>query len=144
MIENENMETVENYAQGTSVSGFGNGDPVLSDSDDLLTSVWSDAGMDPVGSSDVPVLSVSSGDGFYILDSNGNYIPVSSLASASQAEQMEVQNLSADDLEPYFTSLNHRLDLIIFLLLFYWGSRKIKIAVANFTGRSLDNGKDVL
>lgn len=144
MNENENMETVENYDQGTSVSGFGNGDSVLSDSDDPITSVGSDAGMDPVGSSDVPVLSVSSGDALYILDSNGNYIPVSALASASQAEQMEVQNLSTDDLEPYFTSLNHRLDLIIFLLLFYWCARKIKIAVANFTGRSLDNGKDVL
>ena len=144
MNENENMETVETYDQGTAVSGSGNGDSILSDSDDPVTSVESDAGVDTVGSPDVPVLSVSSGDAFYILDSNGNYIPVSALASASQTEQMEVQNLSTDDLEPYFTALNQRLDLIIFLLLFYWCSRKIKIAVANFTGRSLDNGKDVL
>ena len=56
---------------------------------------------------------------------------------------MEVQNLSTDDLEPYFTAVNYRLDTIIFLLLAFWCIKRIKIAVANFTGRSLD-GKDVL
>ena len=144
MYENENMETVETYDQGTSVFDSGNGDSILSSGDDPVASLESDAGMDPVGSTDVPILSVSSGNALYILDSHGNYIPVSSFASDAQTEQVEVQNFSADDLEPYFTALNHRLDCIIFLLLFYWCARKIKIAVANFTGRSLDNGKDVL
>ena len=144
MNENENMETVETYDQGTSVFDSGNGDSILSSGDDPVASLESDAGMDPVGSTDVPILSVSSGNALYILDSHGDYIPVSALASDAQTEQVEVQNFSADDLEPYFTALNHRLDCIIFLLLFYWCARKIKIAVANFTGRSLDNGKDVL
>lgn len=144
MNENENMETVETYDQGTSVFDSGNGDSILSSGDDPVASLESDAGMDTVGSADFPILSVSSGNALYILDSHGNYIPVSSFASDAQTEQVEVQNLSTDDLEPYFTALNHRLDCIIFLLLFYWCTRKIKIAVANFTGRSLDNGKDVL
>lgn len=145
MNENENMETVENYDQGISVPDVGSDAGIYSGSNDYVTDLGQDASM---ASGSLP--SVSSGDAgtsgsnIYILDSDGNYIPVSSFDSASQAEQMEVQNLSTDDLEPYFTALNYRLDLIIFLLLFYWCARKIKIAVANFTGRSLDNGKDVL
>lgn len=86
----------------------------------------------------------SSGLSYYTVDVSGNSIPFSVSGSDVSQKQMEVQNLSADDLEPYFSAINYRLDTIIFLLLSFWAIKRIKIAVANMTGRSLDGRKDVL
>lgn len=86
----------------------------------------------------------SSGSSYYTVDVSGNSIPFSVSGSDVSQKQMEVQDLSANDLEPYFTAINYRLDTIIFLLLSFWCIKKIKIAVANFTGRSLDGRKDGL
>lgn len=103
---------------------------------------------DPAGLSGVPSLgdgdSQSSGSHYYTVDSSGNFVPFSVSGSDAAPEQVQVQNLSPDDLEPYFTAINYRLDTIIFLLLSFWCIKKIKIAVANFTGRSLDGRKDGL
>lgn len=86
----------------------------------------------------------SSGSSYYTVDVSGNSIPFSVSGSDASQKQMEVQDLSANDLEPYFTAINYRLDTIIFLLLSFWAIKRIKIAVANMTGRSLDGRKDVL
>ena len=86
----------------------------------------------------------SSGSSYYTVDVSGNSIPFSVSGSDASQKQMEGQDLSANDLEPYFTAINYRLDTIIFLLLSFWAIKRIKIAVANMTGRSLDGRKDVL
>ena len=134
MNENENMETVENYDQEASVDVRETDDPVLSDS----TGTGSGMGQDAGSVAEEPSIDD------YLLDGDGNYVLFTVSGSDASLEQVQVQNLSTDDFEPYFSAVNYRLDIIIFLLLFYWCARKIKIAVANFTGRSLDNGKDVL
>ena len=139
----ETMETVENDDRGTSVAAPGADDFVLSDSVGTDSDMVQDAGELAEESPTESVDPGSSGSNVYILDSDGNYIPFTISVQESAPEQVEIQNLSADDLEPYFSAVNYRLDTIIFLLLFFWCSKKIKIAVANMTGRSLD-GKDRL
>ena len=104
--------------------------------------------LDVSGLSGVPSLGggdkESSGSSYYTVDVSGNSIPFSVSGADASQKQMEIQDLSANDLEPYFTAINHRLDTIIFLLLSFWAIKRIKIAVANMTGRSLDGRKDVL
>ena len=103
---------------------------------------------DVSGFSDVSSLGngdpVSSGGYYYTVDSSGNSVPLSVSGSDAAPEQVQVQDLSTDDFEPYFTAINYRLDTIIFLLLSFWCIKRIRIAVANFTGRSLDGRKDGL
>lgn len=140
----ETVETVENDDQGTSVDVPGTDDSVLSGSSGTESDMVQDAGSIAEESPTESVDPGESGTNVYVMDSDGNYIPFTVSGSDASPEQVQVQNLSADDLEPYFSAVNYRLDTIIFLLLFFWCSRKIKIAVANMTGRSLDGRKDVL
>ena len=140
----ETVETVENDDQGTSLDVPGTDDPILSDSVSIESDMVQDAGS---VTEEPPTESVDPGEpgtNVYVMDSDGNYIPFTVAVSEPATEQVQVQNLSADDFEPYFSAVNYRLDTIIFLLLFFWCSKKIKIAVANMTGRSLDSRKDVL
>lgn len=140
----ETVETVENDDQGSSVYVPGTDDPVLSDSASSGSDLVQDAGS---VAEESPTESVDPGEpetNVYVMDSDGNYIPFTVAVSEPATEQVQVQNLSADDLEPYFTAINYRLDTIIFLLLSFWAIKRIKIAVANMTGRSLDGRKDVL
>lgn len=139
----ETVETVENDDQGSSVDVPGIDDSVLSDSTGTESDMVQDAGEITEESPTESVDPGASGSNVYIMDSDGNYIPFTIAVQESAPEQVEVQNLSADDLEPYFTAVNYRLDTIIFLLLSFWAIKRIKIAVANMTGRSLD-GKDRL
>ena len=140
----ETLETVENDDQGTSVDDLGIDDPVLSGSTDTESDMVQDAGS---VTEESPIESVdpgASGTNVYVMDSDGNYVPFTVAVSEPATEQVQVQNLSADDFEPYFSAINYRLDTIIFLLLSFWVIKRIKIAVANMTGRSLDGRKDVL
>ena len=140
----ETVETIENDDQGSSLDVPGTDDPILSDSASSGSDLVQDAGS---VTEEPPTESVDpgeSGTNVYVMDSDGNYIPFTVAASEPATEQVQVQNLSADDLEPYFSSVNYRLDTIIFLLLSFWVIKRIKIAVANMTGRSLDGRKDVL
>lgn len=139
----ETVETVENDDQGTSVVAPGADDLVLSDSVGTESDMVQDAGEFAEESPTESVDPGTSGSNVYIMDSDGNYIPFTIAVQESAPEQVEIQNLSSDDLEPYFSAINYRLDTIIFLLLSFWAIKKIKIAVANMTGRSLD-GKDKL
>lgn len=147
MIEYENIETVEtveNDDLGTSLDVLGTDDPILSDSVSIESDMVQDAGS---VTEEPPTESVDPGEpgtNVYVMDSDGNYIPFTVAASEPATEHVQVQNLSADDLEPYFSAINYRLDTIIFLLLSFWVIKRIKIAVANMTGRSLDGRKDVL
>lgn len=147
MNEYENIETVEsveNDDQGSSVDVPGTDDPILSDSVSTESDMVQDAGS---VTEEPPTESVDpgeSGTNVYVMDSDGNYIPFTVAVSEPETEQVQVQNLSADDLEPYFSAINYRLDTIIFLLLSFWVIKRIKISVANMTGRSLDGRKDVL
>ena len=140
----ETVETIENDDQGSSVAVVGSDDSVLSDSVGTESDLVQDAGTATENFSSVTVGSGTSGENVYVLDNAGNYIPFSVSGSDAAPEQVQVQDLSPDDLEPYFTAINYRLDTIIFLLLSFWCIKKIKIAVANFTGRSLDGRKDGL
>lgn len=140
----ETVETVENADQGSSVDVLGTDDPVLSDSVSTESDMVQNAGSITEESSTESVDPGESGTSVYIMDSDGNYIPFTVAVSEPATEQVQVQNLSADDLEPYFSAINYRLDTIIFLLLSFWAIKRIKIAVANMTGRSLDGRKDVL
>lgn len=140
----ETVETVENDDQGTSLDVPGADDPVLSDSTGIESDMVQDAGSVAEESPTESVDSGESGTNVYVMDSDGNYIPFTVAASEPATEHVQVQNLSADDLEPYFSAINYRLDTIIFLLLSFWAIKRIKIAVANMTGRSLDGRKDVL
>ena len=147
MNEYENIEiveTIENNDQGPSVAVVGSDDSVLSDSVGTESDLVQDAGTATENFSSDTVGSGTSGENVYVLDNAGNYIPFSVSGSDAAPEQVQVQDLSPDDLEPYFTAINYRLDTIIFLLLSFWCIKKIKIAVANFTGRSLDGRKDGL
>ncbi len=140
----ETVETVENDDQGSTVDVLGTDDPVLSDSVSTESDMVQDAGS---VTEEPPTESVDPsepGTNVYVMDSDGNYIPFSVAVSEPTTEQVQVQNLSADDLEPYFSAINYRLDTIIFLLLSFWTIKRIRIAVANMTGRSLDGRKDVL
>ena len=140
----ETVETVENNDQGSSVDVPGTDDPILSDSVSIESDMVQDAGS---VTEEPPTESVDPGEAgtnVYVMDSDGNYIPFTVAVSEPATEQVQVPNLSADDLEPYFSAINYRLDTIIFLLLSFWVIKRIKIAVANMTGRSLDGGKDVL
>lgn len=140
----ETVETVENDDQGSSVDVPGTDDPILSDSVSIESDMVQDAGS---VTEEPPTESVDPGEpgtNVYVMDSDGNYIPFTVAASEPATEHVQVQNLSADDLEPYFSAINYRLDTIIFLLLSFWVIKRIKIAVANMTGRSLDGRKDVL
>ena len=139
----ETVETVENNDQGSSVDVPGTDDPILSDSADTESDMVQDAGSVTEESSTESVDPGESGTNVYVMDSDGNYIPFTFAVSEPATEQVQVQNLSADDLEPCFSAINYRLDTIIFLLLSFWTIKRIKIAVANMTGRSLD-GKDRL
>ncbi len=147
MIEYENIETVEtveNDDQGTSLDVPGTDDPILSDSVSIESDMVQDAGS---VTEEPPTESVDPGEpgtNVYVMDSDGNYIPFTVAASEPATEHVQVQNLSADDLEPYFSAINYRLDTIIFLLLSFWVIKRIKIVVANMTGRSLDGRRDVL
>ena len=146
MIEYENIETVEtveNDDPGSSVDVPGTDDSILSDSTGIESDMGQDAGDLTEESTTESVDPGTSGSNVYIMDSDGNYIPFTIAVQESAPEQVEVQNLSSDDLEPYFSAVNYRLDTIIFLLLSFWAIKRIKIAVANMTGRSLD-GKDRL
>lgn len=140
----ETVETVENDVQGSSVDVPGTDDPVLSDSVSTESDMVQDAGSVTEEPHTDPVDPGESGTNVYVMDSDGNYIPFTVAVSESATEQVQVQNLSADDLETYFSAINYRLDTIIFLLLSFWAIKRIKIAVANMTGRSLDGRKDVL
>ena len=140
----ETVETVENDDQGTSLDVPGADDPVLSDSTGIESDMVQDAGSVAEESPTESVDSGESGTNVYVMDSDGNYIPFTVAVSEPATEQVQVQNLSADDLKPYFSEINYRLDTIIFLMLSFWVIKRIKIAVANMTGRSLDGGKDVL
>lgn len=147
MNEYENIETVEiveNDDQGSTVDVPGTDDLVLSDSTGSGSDLVQDAGSVTEESPAESVDPGESGTNVYVMDSDGNYIPFTVAVSEPATEQVQVQNLSADDLEPYFSSVNYRLDIIIFLLLSFWAIKRIKIAVANMTGRSLDGRKDVL
>ena len=138
----ETVETVENDDQGTSLDVPGTDDPILSDSVSIESDMVQDAGS---VTEEPPTESVDPGEpgtNVYVMDSDGNYIPFT--VAVSEPATVQVQNLSADDLEPYFSAINYRLDTIIFLLLSFWVIKRIKIAVANMTGRSLDGRKDVL
>lgn len=140
----ETVETVENNDQGSSVDVPGTDDPILSDSVSTESDLVQDAGS---VTEEPPIESVDpgeSGTNVYVMDSDGNYIPLTVSGSDAPQGQMEVQDLSANDFETYFTAINYRLDTIIFLLLSFWCIKKIKIAVANFTGRSFDGRKDGL
>lgn len=140
----ETVETVENDDQGTSLDVPGTDDPILSDSVSIESDMVQDAGS---VKEEPPTESVDSGEfgtNVYVMDSDGNYLPFTVAVSEPETEQVQVQNLSADDLVPYFSAINYRLDTIIFLLLSFWVIKRIKIAVANMTGRSLDGRKDVL
>ena len=134
--------TVDTVGDSDSVSS------VFSDSYDNDGNVQHDIISDQSGLSGIP--SVGDGDTesfgsyYYTVDVSGNSIPFSVSGSDASSKQMEIQDLSANDFEPYFTAINYRLDTIIFLLLSFWVIKKIKIAVANFTGRSLDGRKDWL
>ena len=147
MIEYENIETVEtveNDDQGTSLDVPGTDDPILSDSVSIESDMVQDAGS---VTEEPPTESVDPGEpgtNVYVMDSDGNYIPFTVAASEPATEHVQVQNLSADDLVPYFSAINYRLDTIIFLLLSFWVIKRIKITVANMTGRSLDGRRDVL
>ena len=147
MNKYENIETVEiieNDDQGFSDDVIGTDDSVLSDSTDIVSDLEQDAADNTEESSTDSVGTESSGSNVYVLDSDGNYIPFTVSGSDAAPEQVQVQDLSTDDFEPYFTAINYRLDTIIFLLLSFWCIKRIKIAVANFTGRSLDGRKDGL
>lgn len=144
MNEYENIETVETDDQGTSLDVLGADDPVLSDSVSTESDLVQDAGS---VTEESPIESVDpgeSGTNVYVMDVSGNSIPFTVAVSEPATEQVQVQNLSADDFEPYFSAINYRLDTIIFLILAFWCIKKIKIATANFTGRSLDGRKDGL
>ena len=140
----ETVETVENDVQGSSVDVLGTDDPVLSDSVSTESDMVQNAGSITEESSTESVDPGESGTNVYIMDSDGDYIPFTVAVSEPATEQVQVQNLSANDLEPYFSAVNYRLDTIIFLLLSFWVIKRIKISVANMTGRSLDGRKDVL
>ena len=140
----ETVETVENDVQGSSVDVLGTDDPVLSDSVSTESDMVQDAGSITEESSTESVDPGESGTNVYIMDSDGDYIPFTVAVSEPATEQVQVQNLSANDLEPYFSAVNYRLDTIIFLLLSFWVIKRIKISVANMTGRCLDGRKDVL
>ena len=147
MNEYENIETVETVEkddQGSTFDVPGTDDPVLSDSTGIESDMVQDAGSVTEEPPTEFVDSGESGTNVYVMDSDGNYIPFTVAVSEPATEQVQVQNLSADDLEPYFSAINYRLDTIIFLLLSFWVIKRIKIAVANMTGRSLDGRKDVL
>ena len=144
MNEYENIETIETDDQGSSVDVLGTDDSVLSDSTDIVSDLGQDAGDNTEESSIDSVGAESSGADVYVVDNDGNYIPFTVSGSDVMPEQVQVQNLSPDDIEPYFSAINYRLDTIIFLLLAFWCIKRIKIAVANFTGRSLDSRKDGL
>lgn len=138
----ETVETVENDDLESSVDVPGTDDPILSDSTGTESDLVQDAGS---ATEESPAESVDPGEpgtNVYVMDCDGNYIPFTVAVSEPATEQ--VQNLSADDLEPYFSAINYRLDTIIFLLLSFWAIKRIKIAVANMTGRSLDGRKDAL
>ena len=140
----ETVETVENDDQGFSVDIPGTDDPILSDSVSTESDIVQDAGSVTEESPSESVDPGEPGTNVYVMDSDGNYIPFTVAVSEPATEQVQVQNLSADDLKPYFSSVNYRLDTIIFLLLSFWVIKRIKIAVANMTGRSLDGRRDVL
>lgn len=140
----ETVETVENDDQGASLDVPGTDDPILSDSVSTESDMVQDAGSVTEESPTESVDPGGPGTNVYVMDSDGNYIPFTVAGSDASQKQMEVQDLSANDLEPYFTAINYRLDTIIFLLLSFWAIKRIKIAVANMTGRSLDGRKDVL
>ncbi len=140
----ETVETIENDDQGSSDDVIGTDDSVLSDSTDTVSDLEQDAGDNTEESSTYSVGAESSGSNVYVLDSDGNYIPFTFSVQESTSEQVQVQDLSSDDFEPYFTAINYRLDTIIFLLLSFWCIKRIKVAAANFTGRSLDGRKDGL
>lgn len=140
----ETVETVENDDQGSSVDVPGTDDPILSDSVSPESDMVQDAGSAAEESPAESVDPGESGTNVYVMDSDGNYIPFTVAVSEPATEQVQVQNLSANDLEPYFSAINYRLDTIIFLFLSFWAIKRIKIAVANMTGRSLDGRKDVL
>lgn len=140
----ETVETVENDDQESSVDVSGTDDPILSDSVSSESDMVQDAGSVTEESPTESVGPGESGTNVYVMDSDGNYIPFTVAVSEPATEQVQVQNLSADDLKPYFSEINYRLDTIIFLMLSFWVIKRIKIAVANMTGRSLDGGKDVL
>ena len=140
----ETVETVENDDQGTSLDVPRTDDPILSDSVSTEPDMVQDAGSVTEESPTESVDPGESGTNVYVMDGDGNYIPFTVAVSEPATEQVQVQNLSADDLEPYFSAINYRLDTIIFLLLSFWAIKRIKIAVANMTGRSLDGRKDVL
>lgn len=140
----ETVETVENDDQGTSLDVPGTDDPLLSDSVSTESDMVQDAGSVTEESPTESVDSGESGTNVYVMDSDGNYIPFTVAVSEPATEQVQVQNLSADDFGPYFSAINYRLDTIIFLLLSFWVIKRIKITVANMTGRSLDGRKDVL
>lgn len=144
MNEYENIETVEKVDQGTSLDVSGTDDSILSDSVSTESDMVQDAGSVTEEPPTESVDSGESGTNVYVMDSDGNYIPFTVAVSETETEQVQVQNLSADDLKPYFSAINYRLDTIIFLLLSFWAIKRIKIAVANMTGRSLDGRKDVL
>lgn len=147
MNEYENIETVEtvkNDDQGSSVDVSGTDDPILSDSVSTESDMVQDAGSVAEEPSTESVDPGEPGTNVYVMDVSGNSIPFTVAVSEPATEQVQVQNLSANDFEPYFTAINYRLDTIIFLLLSFWCIKRIKIAVANFTGRSLDGRKDGL
>lgn len=140
----ETVETVENDDPGTSLDVLGTDDPILSDSTDTESDMVQDAGSVTDEPSIESVDPGEPGTNVYVMDSDGNYIPFTVAVSEPATEQIQVQDLSANDFEPYFSAINYRLDTIIFLLLSFWVIKRIKIAVANMTGRSLDGRKDVL
>lgn len=147
MNEYENIEiveTIENVYQGTSVAVVGSDDSVLSGSVGTESDLVQDAGDVTENSSSDTVGSGSSGANVYVVDNDGNYIPFTVSGSDASVGRVEIQDVSEKDFETYFTEINYRLDTIIFLLLSFWCIKRIKIAVANFTGRSLDGRKDGL
>ena len=140
----ETVETVENDDQGTSLDVPGTDDPILSDSVSIESDMVQDAGS---VTEEPPTEFVDPGEpgtNVYVMDSDGNYIPFTVAASEPATEHVQVQNLSADDLEPYFSAINYRLDTIIFLLLSFCVIKRIKISVGNMTGRILEVRNDVL
>lgn len=77
-------------------------DPVLSDSTDIESDMVQDAGSVAEESPTESVDSGESGTNVYVMDSDGNYIPFTVAVSEPATEQVQIQNLSANDFEPYF------------------------------------------
>ena len=95
--------------------------------------------------SDVFQGTVSGGDNggsptavYYVLDSSGNYIPVTLSGEMVQEELLEASAADAGDSYEVLQGIDYKLSIVIFLMLFFWCAGKIKNAVRSFTGRGIE------